>query len=243
MKKKIFAAALATLGLAAIPSGAQASLFVITFTGTIASGYGSYDQTNFFGLGTDLTAVTPAPQFTLQFTVDTDIPAGFTSSPTQQQLYNQNGNNPTVQSSFTLNGLTVSWSNTPGDGFDDSESVISRLNEYYNGAQYYDEVIAYSVDYKESTNSFDMANSDIYGFISEIVNTTDLTGAVDYQVQAGDGMVGDFRSRRYDDASGSFTRFINANLNITHVTVAPFSAAVPEPASWALMIAGSRRSA
>ncbi len=178
------------MGLAAIPSGAQARLFIMTYTGTVASGT---DQTNFFGLGTDLPSGASAPQFTLQFTVDTSVPAIFILDSTRQSLYGfgQNGSNPIVQSSFTLNGMTVSWSKSPDDGYNNGYGVSDRLDEYPAYLPV-DRVYNYSEDYKDNENSIDSGIAYVESTANEIVNTNELTPSLDYQVQGDDSQFGQF---------------------------------------------------
>jgi len=219
-------AMLAAIGLALACARADASVFTVTYTGKVTF---IGDDTDYFDL---FSSPNPSGAISLQFTIDSDASGSDLRDYGNFVQLDGSGQagNPFVRSSFTLNGRTVTWSNSPGDGYDSSYGFAEQSH-----SPGYDEVFHSSYDYGQSADSYDTAAATVTSALNNIVNGTDLTAPLEYGVQAGDTASGSFGSVRYNEATGLYSRYVGLNFDISHVSIA---AAVPEPGTWAMMIAG-----
>jgi hypothetical protein len=81
----------------------------------------------------------------------------------------------------------------------------------------------------------------VFSSVHDFVHSLTLTDPLDYTVQAGDIAVGSFSYQDFDLQAQQFSQRFLGQLITERVTIAPIvpvAGAVPEPASWALMIAG-----
>ncbi|WP_309503498.1 MULTISPECIES: PEPxxWA-CTERM sorting domain-containing protein [Sphingomonas] len=221
-------AALAALGIvAAGSSSAQAGVFTVTYSGIVSQGF---DLDNYFGAGIDVYHL----DYTMRFTIDPGTPGSyFALFPYASVLATGPGANPFIESSLTINNRSLTWSNSRDDGYDNSSGKATQnddLGIIFGG---YDKVSHTSIDFKGSGSSYDYADFFISSAFNQIVNSPDLRTPLDYDVQQGDVTRGYFRRQTLN------TGGMDLNLQVRRITIAPLAVTpVPEPASWAMMIAG-----
>ena len=128
-----------------------------------------------------------------------------------------------VSAALTINGITVSFS---GNHYGYTAQVNDFGGITYGLDQIHHQAISDPSEY--GSNIYNGIDS----FFNNIVNTQDYTQSLDYYAQNGDEIFGRFYySNGVNYASGA--------LNANHVTIARLgAAAVPEPATWALMLLG-----
>jgi PEP-CTERM motif len=237
-------------GLAAMALGmagsASAAQFLITYRGVVET---SENHTNSFGL-TGLFSL-DGQAYTAEYTLTTPGGAVNTNGSTFARVQGFDfAGNPgfvPVSARLTINGISFSTPAPNGVGV----SFGSAQQENNHGIFHHDGVrhsASFGFDHLDSDNNVQRFN----GFISsQIISVNDFTNGIDYTnslnytAQANDNSFslntttfGEFALN--EGVRGRpFILAVNGHLRAQSVTIAPLGiAAVPEPASWALMIAG-----
>lgn len=221
MPIRSFAAALLLAG--AIIQPASAATYLITYTGTVSSGV---DSTGVFGTKwTNLAG----NSFTVVYTLTSPQPGSetYSSGPTAYARGgSSSGTISPVSATITIKGITQTIDGSSfGQAYqfnDASDDSVSHVAQQY------------------SLNETSYVNNTISSSVNNIVNSTDYTAALNYLGQADDYRSGSFQIERYYVAGNGdyvFTGLAYGNLISNSVTIAAVDAA-PEPATWAMMIAG-----
>lgn len=221
MLLRTFTAALLFAGAAIQP--ASAATFLITYSGTVSSGF---DVTGEFGTpAADLTG----KSFSVVYTLTAPL-AGAETYDSGRTGYIRGGSNygtpSPLSARITINGITQAIG---GGSFGQASQVNDDMGD--------------SIDH-EARDQTDYVNSYVYNSVASslynIVNSTDYTQPLTYSVHDGDYRDGGFALRVFGfDNEGNFGFVRNASATLTNdlVTIVATSA-VPEPAAWAMMIAG-----
>ena len=221
-----FGALVAAVLLMTSVQPAAAATFLITYTGTVSSGI---DKDGDFGTaGADLTG----SAYTAVFTMD-DATPGLTRyhTDTFDQIiggdYSYHTASP-LSAVLRLNGHTLNFAGT------DYGSALQFFNDdqsgLYNG-------VAHDVRQIDGFATASQLTQEIVRNVAlgdtAIVSSANVSTPLDYLVQPAD-LVGGFAM--FWRPSG----LTEIRLAPNHVVIAPYggSSAVPEPASWAMMIAG-----
>ena len=221
MPIRTFAAALLLAG--AFTQPASAATYLITYTGTVSSGV---DSTGVFGTKwTNLAG----NNFTVVYTLTSPQPGSetYSAGPT---AYTRGGSSSgtisPVSATITIKGITQTIDGTAfGQAYqfnDASGDSVSHVAQQY------------------SLNETSYVNNTISSSVNNIVNSTDYTAALNYLSQADDYRSGSFQIERYYISGNGdyvFTGLAYGNMISNSVTIAAVDAA-PEPATWAMMIAG-----
>ena len=220
-------ALLTTAILAAAP--AEAAQYVITYTGTV---YSSYDQTGEFGAAN---SSLDGLAFKAVYTLTAPLPGAYTSDDgTTAQIFGGTGSgSPSpVSGSITINGNSV---NFEGDyygvayqsngnvGSGGSDTIEHSAEDYISDGERY---------------RFHYVYNYITSGVNDIVATQDYTQPLNYTIQAGDYSSSNFYFYDYSYVTNTYDHYVYGNFTTDHVTIALAGAAVPEPAAWALLIAG-----
>jgi hypothetical protein len=210
------AAALAATGLlaATVASGAQAAVVIATYTGTVSSGV---DQAGFFGTqGADLTG----DSFTAVYTLDTASTANLSEYYSAYQDSLQYGSG---ESSITINGVT---------------RTSPYVQDYLYAQPGFEQISGWSnllignVYYEYTA----------FVFGDGLLTSIDPAVPVSYTITDGDGFGG--ADADGFGGGGSFTGYdgngnnTDLNFETDTVDVTTDAAAVPEPATWMIMIVG-----
>jgi hypothetical protein len=222
---------LRALAIAALVTGAAqpaaAAKYVTTWTGLVATGF---DQSGVFGNDhTDLTGA----KFTATFTFNDSLPGTivFNNSFVTEIFGGRQNNDPNsqLQGVLTIKGKTHAFSDAQGSFFllRDGYPTINNGNDEYR--------------MDVASNFGDLGgqshlNLDAFSNRSSFLSTHDYRTPFSFTNDGGADMTGDFAI--YDPIKyGGLGSVANGTLRPTGITVGP-QAAVPEPASWALMISG-----
>jgi hypothetical protein len=232
---------------------APAAVIVATYTGIVKSGS---DQFDFFQTGsTDLTG----QKYTLQFTFDTATPGAFDlTNGSTGGIAGLNLQNPMISSTFTLNGVTRNWGVSSAPNFlrsygnaqqrDSDRTMVYDSAGNYLGVKTIDYVSHESYEY--GPNAFptfggiagdrDRAYNVVLTENLAMIAGRDVTAPLAYTLAPADYQYsyGSFESYAYAGFTTRLTRAVRADLLPQRVTIVPFGAAVPEPATWAMMISG-----
>jgi len=213
---------------AALAGPASANRFVATFTGTVTNGT---DSANVFNqAGADLTG----QSFTAVFTLD-DSAADFVLSngAVYYDIYNGGPANP-IHATISVGG--VSYALTPAtDSFEDYLSWTR-----YSGGTF-DQFMGNVARFVDDGTVNTLDSLQLYGNAS----LDDFLGspldyhtpfAHDFTSQSG----GSFSIGSWSDSTNAAFYSETLNLNVSRITyaAAPAGGAVPEPASWAMMLVG-----
>lgn len=201
-------------GLAATP--ASAALVDITWTG---KAYVGDDNLGLFGTPGSLVG----QSYVAQYRYDTSI--GFRSGADYQVVESDNFNlpnvSPLVSARITINGSSV--------------SVIGDYNNLYyrSNAVDYSEIATFVTGRTSVFNDFNRLNVDFLtsGPQGDAV-TIDLNAPYAQTFDPNDGVNGTFLYYAADNSNYSFAALTGETLTIT------LAGGVPEPASWAMLIAG-----
>lgn len=220
--------AVAAVATAAFAAPAAAVTVVVTYTGTV---YQSYDEDNLFGSGFGYGAL-DGDTFVASFTFDSTVGVE-TDGGTFRDLYGDFtlGSNPITAASIRINGHTEDLGSWLGS---DPAPDAGRVQQSDEDPVVDDRVYHYQYNYGAGHTAFDFLEARIRSSANNIVNTTDYTTPLTYTVQAGDETYGFFDT--YLDVGATNRAY--GNLTITGVTIAQLNAAIPEPATWAMMILG-----
>jgi PEP-CTERM motif len=230
MKFSAIAFAGAALALA-LPLQVEAATVVITYQGIVDSGF---DITGVFGqAGQDLTGLSYTSVYTLTepttgAIVNNDGTTGSTYGGTNYGVASP------LSATLTINGVTKSVAGSY-IGIAQQVDGLPSLNDFdlvFHEAQ--DQT---NTPIEESNNLiYDVIRSDVYSF----VNSSNYLDSLTYSVQAGDTASGAFLFYSSDLLNGVTPVYAAGSLTPQTVNIAAFSPSttVPEPETWAMMIAG-----
>ncbi len=230
MKFPAIAFAGAALALA-LPHQVNAATVVITYQGIVDSGF---DITGVFGqAGQDLTGLSYTSVYTLTEPTPGAIVVNDGTSGSTYGGTNYGVASP-VSATITINGITQS---VAGNYIGIAQQVdgLPSLNDFdlvFHEAQ--DQT---NTAIAESNNLiYDVIQSNVYNF----VNSSNYFQSLTYSVNAGDMASGAFLFYSADLANGVTPVYAAGSLTPQTVNIAGFSATatVPEPETWAMMIAG-----
>jgi hypothetical protein len=213
MRKLVIAASIA---FASLIAPASATIVDVTYTGLLNIGN---DNNNQFG-----GVAAPGQAFTASFTVDTSLGTLFTQNGALQSQTLQGGTSqplnltsPITSASLTINGVTVA---APIGWFGSATTAIAnQFSQQAHGVQFQDATTLTQFVF----GSFINANDDSLPFT--------LTGPVDYTLSpnAGGAMTWQY------NVNGVGTDIIGS---VRAMSIHEHVAAVPEPATWAMMLLG-----
>ncbi len=212
---------------------ANAALFKITYTGTITSGFDYGGM--FYAPGTDLTGVPYSDEFIL----DTSTGAMSFDNGVTSSIDGLNNFSP-ITAKLTINGVSFQYGNKPL-----THGSASQSN-FFDGSNHavYDEVSHYVQDFDNGAY-FNYNWNRITSFDNNIVDTSDYTANLYYAAQPLDRLDGAFLVWQSDPrfigypACGGFSCYASGGLRPETVRIEGIAApSVPEPATWAMMIAG-----
>ena len=233
-RKAPWAGAVLALGLSALgAASADAAIIVTTYRGVVDAGY---DQTGIFGAAN---ASLGGMAYTAVYTTDDATPGALAVSfPTVSFIaggtYNSHRPTPTT-ATLTVNGHTVSIDGSyRGEvalyrPFADTREVFETLSQE----------LKYSDDFSIETGRFlRFQTISLLGFVPGLA--PDFRRNMAYTLPVGDYRQGDFNDMRQNYDTGVVEYSNYARLTLTSITVGPAgaSAAVPEPATWAMMLVG-----
>lgn len=223
---KLVRATLPAAALFLVAGEARAVVYVVTYTGVVSS-HGN-DASSIFGKA-DLFG----EGFTLRYTVDTSK-GQYTQSSTTNRVDYLDTSYP-ISATLMIHGITALLSPTEPLFNDESDSSVgshsTRFERYYNRERY--------------------DNGDLSGFDSAFMEVdadndpaifagpldAPLSVALGTQASGGPYGSGRFSFDRYD-RFGQSTASFGYQLTPDRITVGPLATAVPEPATWALLIGG-----
>lgn len=208
------AALLTAVAFVGLSTSAHATTTIITYQGTVQAG--SSNDAGLFGGGSlDGLAFTAAYTLTLPTPGATDSITGDDTAG-QQVVYGNSPANP-LTASITINGYSLNVGNAYGQ------------SERGNDDAYGNDTLENFVEDISGTEMLNIVGSTSYDFVGNL----NFSDPLSYNVHAGDITTGVLRHH----ANGGS---IDANFDLinTSVTVQTLVDAVPEPASWALMLGG-----
>lgn len=218
------------LSLVAMAAPASAKLIPITYTGTVSSGY---DQTGLFGSsGANLSGAA----FVATYLFDTAF--GTTSSYSYNDWYSYSTTSiyggsaygttsPAVSATVTINGKTVAISTAYA-------SSMSAYNETFYGTQYNGQ----NVSVQDSSNDGSVYKSiSLNNYLNSVNGAAISPNFEDVVYGSMDGLNagGSFSAYQYNYSTGTWT---NSYANFVTSFVSNGVGAVPEPATWLMMICG-----
>lgn len=196
---------------------ADAATYLISYKGTVSNGF---DYTGVFGTPGSLDGLAYTAKYTL--TLPTQgahtYDDGTRASISGGLAY---GAPPPVSGTLTINGISLSLVGA-------FESYAHQANEYFNSDE-----VAHFVRDANGNNEFSLYNR-VFSPVNELVSTQNYTAMLHYDVRAGDNSNGFFNF----DKSSQFGSPLRASGGLTARSVSIAAAAVPEPATWAMMIGG-----
>lgn len=211
-------AIIVALGTAVASGSAQATVFTITYTGTMA--VNGIDDTNYFGLGTDMTGPGDR-QVTLQYRMDSSVRPPV-NTPGIQELAGTGALNPILETLFTLNGRAFGWTKNEPGGF----GLAFRVENH----AIYDDALG-----NKSWSNAGNLEANVNFPNDDILTTTDVTAALDYTGTN----IGSGRAISTLIVGGTYLRDFNFGFSFSRVTVSSEDVSpVPEPATWSMMIGG-----
>ena len=229
-------AAAAAAGLIALAGPAEAAVFMATFKGLVHSGT---DHAGVFGAAGGLAG----EAFTAVFFIDDQTPgASINQEPGSSSIAGSEPSVP-VTASLTINGVTRSYGQQHGSTAAVDASVLN-----------YDYVSYYVEDYVEAQgpgeacgNLYCLIENRLDLYASSTVDdftTGDFRDPITYALGANTLMAGSFFEYRINDIPGVGVvkaYLVEGELSPTSLTVQRLQepgGAVPEPATWAMLILG-----
>ena len=200
-------------------SGASAATMVATITGTTSDYYfgsdNGYDTTGEFGLS-DLGGTT----FTATFTYNTSVGVR-TTTPGADELTNSAAFPDVVSATITINGVTetIAGNNTEY-GFGDEAFIFPFRRAQFNST---DDFTVNDIN-TDSSLFFEPAAdtpASLTDTMTTMTTSNPTTNTLDISV--------------YDDNTNQYLHHAEVFLNASTLTI---SAAVPEPATWAMFLVG-----
>lgn len=229
MRLGIGSIAVILLAGAAVP--AQATDYLITYTGTVVSGG---DSGTFLGAPGNLNGLSYTASYILRWPTPTAIftTDGATHSEIKGGTSFGAGVASPLSASLTINGVTVTFSGKV-------RGYTQKVHASQLGMvdQIYDEVTSVDVDPVTNTQFSGVLNESVVGHPGlSMFDDFDPTSPFTYVVMEKDVALGNFDF--FHAVNGNDDANASGRLRPDTVSVAPLSADVPEPASWATMIAG-----
>jgi hypothetical protein len=219
----LVAAALATAWLTLVAAPASAAIYLASYGGVIIGGTGSnpnsanptYDMTNYFGLGSNLVG----SSFTAQFKYDTSLGVPFTNATTDSRYGGPMAGcgaclSPILEASITVNGIT-DYFNVNGAGYANVTINPMGWRQTFFALGYFD------------NNSANALQLYVLNAPNPLVLGSEFTGS-------DVGNLGPPDTDPY--ARGVILGQRDYRLALSNRTVT--LAAIPEPATWGLMIIG-----
>jgi len=212
-----------------IAAPVQAATYIITYTGHVSSGY---DRTGVFGTpDRDLSGSAYTSKYFLTFPTlgayySSAVPAVLTYGGSQVGLPSP------LTGSLTINGVTKSIA---GNYFSKTYQTNGLPNPQYG----YDVLYSDVEDYFYNGNYIIqyMVYNEIYSLNNDIISNADFTKKFSYNFQPGDSSLGGFMFANWTNSPNLINEYANGILNPDSYTISAVGA-VPEPATWALMIVG-----
>jgi len=211
---RIFVAALAAAGcLAGAGASEAAQLYKATFTGHIVPG--GYDLANVFGLGAGFTVLegqTVTASFIYDPTLGNVVNLGPNAEGRRGGLIPFNNVGPIVDAFLTINNITIEF--TP-----EQRSEIRNISNIYQWSL--QDQVAPGPGYNDFAVNLNFPGST--GHLTDTRPAGAATGAGLFTIRDSQGL-----------------QRANANFTLSEAAITTYTprAAVPEPASWALLIAG-----
>ena len=226
MKTKFLSAA-AVLAASGFASPASAELVDVTYWGTVFSGY---DQTGVFGsAGSNLFGDSYVAHYVFDTAVgNTNNDPSWTSNyggASGGSLYGSAS--PAISASVTINGHSVNI------GGDTEAEILSGYVGGPSGAGQYHIALHVADDGIISAENYSQA----YVFNDGHNIPLSITGPFTYNVGPRDYSEGHVGIYTYDDTTGIADTSTWAQATFTRLTVGPVES-VPEPSTWAMMLAG-----
>ena len=225
--KKFALALAATASAISFSSAASAANWLITYRGHVVSGY---DATGEFGT---VGATLDGAAFTAVYRLTEPTPGAVVfNDPNFSYTFGSfyDGNNP-LSASVTINGIKQLFTGALFGSFGQAD----QQNDFLG----YD-ATSHQVQDGENTST-EFTNNHISNYIlsnvNNIVDSSDYHQNLNYRAQSGDTSYGYLALGTYDFFNGVSVHDAAATLYNDSVTISQLNA-VPEPASWALMIAG-----
>jgi hypothetical protein len=140
-----------------------------------------------------------------------------------------------VTATFKLNGVTL---DIGGDaiGYIIHQAFPGNLSVNYEATDFITSYVDPWTPYAEYTNRVAiLAGSEVNQFMTVATLGEQF---LHHDFTADDYSIGYFDRETYDSATNTYSVKANAVLSVTSLTIGEAGAAVPEPATWALMIGG-----
>jgi PEP-CTERM motif len=215
----------AVIALLVIPIKAKAAIYLVSFQGVVSSGI---DQTGVF---TAANTRLNGQAFKAVYTVD-DATAGViraSDGTSYLQLLGGTifGNLTPLFGALTINGNSV-------------VNRALRQGSLFLGNEFLgrDEISFNANDAPANGRSQgDFLSLGVRSTSNNILNSVSLADPFNYVLLPGDTSFGLFQVSITDERSGAFTRFASGNLVTQSISISGVGA-VPEPATWAFLVAG-----
>lgn len=206
---------------------ANAAVYLVTVSGTAAG----IDFTGVFGGGA-FSGINGA--YTAVYRVDTDRGAyvPLSGHHAYQGGGTSSGTTSPVSATFTYNGVTVAFAGAHA-GYVEIFNNAPVGSETFDGLRYQAQDFQNDATGRINNSVFDQIGS----YVNQIVFSTAVPTSLDYTLQPGDTAQGFLRREVYSQ-NNALLEGASANLYAQRITVALEQAGVPEPATWALLIAG-----
>lgn len=231
MRVILFAAAL----LAAAP--AAANVYLATYTGVlIGNSYASYDVSGVFGTpGLALAGL----NYRAQYRIDDGLAntpiyigpdAGGYRDVSRLLGGAAYGTTAPVTATITINGVTVAV---------DGSGASVALQTHHNFDQTYHYVQGHAGTSGSAGSSYIYAYATLFEPY-EFLTSQDLRTPIDVDLSAISTMTaaGSFSLRQFDAANPYGFDWAFGQFRVDHLTIAAANSTVPEPAAWALLVAG-----
>lgn len=217
----------------ALPAPASAAQYLITYTGEV---YDSQNPLNYFGLTGENSLEGLA--YTLDFTLTVPTPGAIIESnaTTDRISGGSSLNAPSPLSAvITINGVSMGLSGS-------YLAVAEQLNNYVSssGGAAFDQIRDLAGGPNNETLSAVISST-----VNNILDSADYKQSLVYDPGSTDTAYGYFQFTDYSLPNGSYGfNYVNGRLTVDRVTVTPPApppsdpSSVPEPAPWAMMIAG-----
>ena len=216
----------------------QAATYIITYTGHVTQGY---DNTGTFGVKGALAGLSYTAIYSFNFPVSGALYYNDYVSTSSYGGTSYNAVSP-LSANFTLNGITK---NIAGN-YVGSTQISDGSSIPYVG---YDTILHAAsdlVDNSQVYKAYGISNY-IYSSTNNFIKSNNLLSSLDYYVSPADFSTGGFGFVNFDRQNNVSLESVTGNVSIDHINITAqnplpgtddVNAAVPEPATWALMIVG-----
>ncbi len=222
------------LAAALLPVAASATVTTATYSGKI--GYG-FDTTGVFGTPGSLNEV----DYVMVYTVDDAAPGAVSSATATSSGITGSGAFSPVRLAITVNGVTRTIDGSLEGTAQRRDEIHASGQPYYGLSDYVRHVSnAYSYVVGGLYHSY-QAETYISSYAQDFAASPDYRAPLDYPDTTGsDSIYNLVQFNDYDFGTNTQIAYAYLNMRIgeLHVRTAPSVGGVPEPASWALLIAG-----